>query len=879
MKKIIAILLALALMLSVFTVSVCADGTDGEGESGETEYYFENGYAKYNWTSYGLTVPGAPKTIKGTWDYDENLAEICTTHPDYGEDGVAFPIAEDDGALYNADWFFEGTVLYFEYTLKDGAMPEPLNNGSYSFNLLEVALKLKEIPGFGMDVTMFKLTDVVTVDGDILYKDGVRTGTGYGYQGGFLMPLEMPGDPTRQTEPTEAKTYLYKDKLLSQYGLSADKLTNYDEFYTHKDKNGETDWALVRAATKRQSNQGRTPSPYTEFGNRVMQAVDIVEPFAFGVGVFSVEHDCFFDLYAPELYELSDLERVWTEVGTGRLIGDMNGDDSLDVTDATRIQRCQVGLEFYPESDENTLIDDIWQAQTKYFSDFNGDGERDLIDATAIQRFLIYMDYRCADWLPFYARKYAYYPDPTEAQPTEPSDPSIPRITGFKSTGKGVEMTISAVQGAEKYRVYYYSNNGWTKLGETAGDTFIYEDAQIGCEYRYTVRCIKADLSEFTSDFDRMGWTYTYQPHLDKPHVNKVEAVERGLQVSWDAVDGADLYRAYYKTQGGSWTKIADVRSTSCILSGAAAGKEYTFTVRCLSSKGRGFASDYEQEGFTFYYYAIPKISTLKTRADGVELNVSANHCHRVRIYRKTSSGWKRLGEIDSDDESFTDTEVEPGKTYVYTARCMTADGSAFASWYDSGYSHLYSVATYVPEFEFVIYTGENMMLVQPKENKFGLTKYRLDIRFPDSGYGASAVIGSEPQYIRAAEIVYDAKFSLSLAGLNKNGDVITDYDEDGMLVYMLKAPDYFEVEKTGDRKYRFSWSNYAPANGENFNLISEDGKYIIDSGYMRINWYEVDLSDYPEDTKWNAMVWGCLKNEVCCSLPASMDFSEADYK
>lgn len=41
---------------------------------------------------------------------------------------------------------------------------------------------------------------------------------------------------------------------------------------------------------------------------------------------------------------------------------------------------------------------------------------------------------------------------------------ATPQITKTESTEKGVKLTWNKVNGAYKYRVYYKSNNGWTKL-------------------------------------------------------------------------------------------------------------------------------------------------------------------------------------------------------------------------------------------------------------------------------------------------------------------------------------------------------------------------------------------------------------------------------
>ena len=143
--------------------------------------------------------------------------------------------------------------------------------------------------------------------------------------------------------------------------------------------------------------------------------------------VYSVKHDRFFDVSAPELYELDELERVWTQIGAGRLIGDMDGDNTLTTIDAVMIQRCAAGMQEYPESDKN-IPSDMVQNPLTYFSDFDQDGERTIMDVTAIQRYLANMTYRSSNWTPYPYKEQPTNPAPTEPQPTEPA-PTEPQPT------------------------------------------------------------------------------------------------------------------------------------------------------------------------------------------------------------------------------------------------------------------------------------------------------------------------------------------------------------------------------------------------------------------------------------------------------------------
>lgn len=462
--------------------------------------------------------------------------------------------------------------------------------------------------------------------------------------------------------------------------------------------------------------------------------------------------------------------------------------------------------------------------------------------------------------------KYTYYLD-------------APQITGFKSTGKGVEISWDKVSGAEKYRVYYKNRNGnWVKMGESSGTTFIDDDVKVGSTYTYTVRCLNNSLTKFTSGYDPDGWTYTYDPQLDTPVITKVEAEADGLRIHWTAVDGADLYRVYYKGSKG-WTKMADTRETNYLDTDVSEGHNYTYTVRCMSQGGKSFASDYDHNGTKFYFYNKPVIEDIAVYMDRIELGVFATRCHNVRIYRKSgNSGWTRIGEIDSEEDgAFIDYDVEPNKTYTYTARCVDENGVFLSYFNTGGWKQTFSAEYCYPELELFMYYGEDMALVQPKDdNKLGLKCFYLHFLI-DGDYRGSFSITDEPCYIRADFFTEDQEYLLYLVGTDSNGNEITQ--ENSFWVQTLGEPKDFKAEKIGEKKYRLTWNeNYGSPEGYYVNLIAPNGETVIESDLIKDLSYEIDLNDYPDDIEWKCIVWAQSVDGVSASYPAQLDFKESDY-
>lgn len=679
----------------------------------------------------------------------------------------------------------------------------------------------------------------------------------------------------------EADESLYRSVLCDRYRIAADELTGFEVLYQHQDADEKTDWVLVNAVTDPDSGT----SDYYEFGNRVLTADHSGKPFVFGTGIYDERRGRYFDLTECAAEDYPDMEAVWTEIGIGRLIGDMDGDDTLTVADATMIQRCQALFAEYPEDDRNPAADSIQDA-VAFFSDFDKDSDRDITDATMIQRFLAEMPHRIAGWKP--------YQKPV--QPLAPSsDPSIPSITGFKSTGKGIEISIGTVPGAAKYRLYVRnSSGGWERMGETTGQTFVSTiDLDVGETYVFTVRCISADLSKFTSDFERGGWTYTYDPQLDVPRISRISAAEIGARITWDPVEGADLYRVYARKDGWGerWQAIADTRDTSCVYT-IAYTNAYLYTVRCLSQGGRGFASDYDRSGTAFTVKHTPELNRMQVKLNGIYFEASyAGDYGPIAIFRKEGKSWKRIGVVRNgliDNRKFLDTDVEPGKTYTYTCRCVSDDESYYVSGYNTeGWTQSFTVDQCVPELGWFMYMGEDVALVQPRTDcKFDIPKYALIFAEPSADPGeylGSVVIdGEEPTYVRAD--FFEGRMGYLLyyvLGLDENEEPITYFKEYGYGVYMLEPPGELTAEKTGDRTYRFSWTE-SPTRGTSpgyeFSLESADGAYVIDSEHLYYGHqsYDVDLSAYPEDAEWYAMVWTSTNNAVY-SHPIVIEFRESD--
>lgn len=105
-----------------------------------------------------------------------------------------------------------------------------------------------------------------------------------------------------------------------------------------------------------------------------------------GYGIYVPKEDKLYCLDDAYNEEVEGIEKVFTEVGIGELIGDTDKDRKLTVKDVTLIQKFLAGICELEDDDIYAYIEG-W-SQLEYMSDFNRDGERDIKDATAIQKHL-----------------------------------------------------------------------------------------------------------------------------------------------------------------------------------------------------------------------------------------------------------------------------------------------------------------------------------------------------------------------------------------------------------------------------------------------------------------------------------------------------------
>lgn len=266
-----------------------------------------------------------------------------------------------------------------------------------------------------------------------------------------------------------------------------------------------------------------------------------------------------------------------------------------------------------------------------------------------------------------------------------------PQITNLEDTPEGVKITWDAVENIisddpVEYRVYYKnSKGGWTRMAQTTDTSYVDDEVGEGKKYTYTVRCVDA-AGDFISKYNTNGWAYTFKG-FDTPQITETVSEPEGVRIRWDEIEGVVKYRVYYKSASGEWKSMGDVAGTEFLDDDVYPGTTYTYSVRCVNSKGYT-VSGMNKTGWKCTYEGVdtPQITSIESDPDGIRMAwdpVQGAVTYRV-YYKNRSGSWVRMAE--TADTEFLDEKVELNQSFTYTIRCVNNRGKFMSDFNKTGW-------------------------------------------------------------------------------------------------------------------------------------------------------------------------------------------------
>ena len=270
---------------------------------------------------------------------------------------------------------------------------------------------------------------------------------------------------------------------------------------------------------------------------------------------------------------------------------------------------------------------------------------------------------------------------------------AVPGITAQPDGYDRILVSWDCVEGATGYQLYRKNDVGrWITLQKLEGNTSCsYADTNVICgkTYTYTVRAL---CETVRSGYDAAGASAKIT--IGVPSVTTAVIACNKVQITWDAIDGADGYYVYRKKpdeKWGSWRKTVSGGSTTAYTdSTVQPGITYLYTVKAYRNYPNGTIgySAYNSTGVS----AKPSLSapSFKVSSSYNKITVSwgkINGASGYRIYRRTGNGgWARIATVGASTLSYADTKMTYGTTYYYTVRAIyrSADGKEILSPYNT---------------------------------------------------------------------------------------------------------------------------------------------------------------------------------------------------
>ena len=213
---------------------------------------------------------------------------------------------------------------------------------------------------------------------------------------------------------------------------------------------------------------------------------------------------------------------------------------------------------------------------------------------------------------------------------------------------------------------------------QTNGSSMYHQDTKTTYIYDTDTRNSfkAADLAVSAAGFDPGAATVPANVKLVSAKV-----VSGGIQVTWQAADGAAKYKVYRKDAMNTvWKVIAIVTGTSYVDKSAAAGVTYSYTVRGVDADGE-LSPGFDRTGVsaTIPKPTVPANVTLgdaKVVTGGIQVTWNeTDGAAKYKVYRKDAANtvWKVIAIVTGT--SYVDKSAAAGVTYSYTVRGVDADG------------------------------------------------------------------------------------------------------------------------------------------------------------------------------------------------------------
>ena len=267
----------------------------------------------------------------------------------------------------------------------------------------------------------------------------------------------------------------------------------------------------------------------------------------------------------------------------------------------------------------------------------------------------------------------------------------------------------------------------------------------------------------------------------DYPQITKIESSNAGTVIKWDAFDGAEAYRVYWKSGGSSWKKLGDTASTSFTHTDAPYDTQCIYTVRSISKDGEP-VSDYDHTGYANTRLRTPALKSAKLLDGYIGVSwdkVAGASAYRIYIKGGQYTSWTGIYDTDINyvDVDAAYAGLESGTKYTFTVRCVDQVlGGRLLSGHDTaGVSAVYYDTPFIYG---IVNTGEGIELYWTEVE--GVSKYRV---FRWDGSGWKKLTDFSGTNLLISGLNRGEYYRFTVRGLDGSGNFLTPYDSFGRMI------------------------------------------------------------------------------------------------
>ena len=368
-------------------------------------------------------------------------------------------------------------------------------------------------------------------------------------------------------------------------------------------------------------------------------------------------------------------------------------------------------------------------------------------------------------------------------------------------SGKDIVVTWQQAAGAARYKVFRKDpvNTGWKVVATVSGLSYTDKNATAGVKYSYTVRGVNTD-GALSPGFDRTGVSAMVPKAAAPANVTlgSAKAVSGGIQVTWQAANGAAKYNVYRKDASNTrWVVIGTVTGTSYTDKTVKAGVTYTYTVRGVPADGKTLSPGYNKTGVSA---TAPKntapanvtLGSAKAVNGGIQVTwQKAANAAKYNVYRKDAVNTKWTVIATVTGTSYTDKSAKAGVTYSYTVRGVGSDGKTLSPGYNkTGVSATIPAASATPAKVVLVSAKADsagiLVTWQKANGAHAYRVYRKDAVNSKWTVVAKSVRDTEWKDITAAK---GTKYTYTVRAVADDGVTLGGYDSAGKSTMVTASP------------------------------------------------------------------------------------------